>query len=279
MSLTCPRHNRSFYLASTQLTLKTRALGTSGTGGTQPLLLIYHDIARLISQNRLTSLHLEGTPECTAVWRNVRSVIHRTGPSEITTNVVTQDLCDYLNSYSGLRKLTLKFPDGGNASESNRLADTFFATVLPLHAESLTEFSCLSACESRFSFETHNVTVISLLHKLTRLEMSINQADVVPVLTLLLRAALGFPALRSLTIIPTEMECTPGAQWFGNEIANHRAVNLAIGEAVMAFRTNVPSLAIVHAVYNIYHLRPRHLRVEEGHSEALGYEKTGSWWR
>ncbi|KAJ6457940.1 hypothetical protein C8R45DRAFT_1032359 [Mycena sanguinolenta] len=139
---------------------------------------MHQDIVNLISQNRLKSLHLEGANHWSAIWRMLRSGPEGARSTEITTNVVTKELFDYLTSYSGLEKLTLVSPDGGNLDESNRLADTFFETVLPHHAESLTELSCAAAYESRFSFGTHNVHVISLLHKLTKLEMSINAGAV-----------------------------------------------------------------------------------------------------
>ncbi|KAJ6457941.1 hypothetical protein C8R45DRAFT_561208 [Mycena sanguinolenta] len=148
-------------------------------GPTPKLPLIYDDIAALISQNhRLTSLHLEGTSEWSAIWRMLQSRKRGARLTEITTNIVTNDLFSYLSSYSGLKKLTLILPDGGNPATSNHLAEAFFETVLPLHAESLTELSCPAAYESGFSFGTHNVHVISSLHKLTRLEMSINAGEV-----------------------------------------------------------------------------------------------------
>ncbi|KAJ6459015.1 hypothetical protein C8R45DRAFT_1081561 [Mycena sanguinolenta] len=270
-----------------------------------PLPPIYQDIAQLVSQNPLNSLHLEGTNHWSVVWRTLRSAT-RTRLAEITTSVVTQELFDYLTSYSGLEKLTLKFPDGGNLNESNRLADTFFETVLPCHAESLTELSCPAAYESRFSFGTHNVNVVSLLHKLTKLEMSVNagavrrvdhsrtfigpdgkeypvfsigvsveadQADIDPVVTLLLETAATFPALQSLTILSAETERNRGA-WCGNGRIHHTgAVDTAIKKAVKAFRTDVPCSAIVRAGHNIHELRPL---PEEG---QLAYEQTGSWSR
>ncbi|KAF7351543.1 hypothetical protein MSAN_01586700 [Mycena sanguinolenta] len=271
---------------------------------TQPLPAIYQDIAQLVSQNQLKSLHLEGTNHWSVVWRTLRSAT-RMKLAEITTSVVTQDLFDYLTSYSGLEKLTLKFPDGGNVEESNRLADSFFETVLPRHAESLTELSCPAAYESRFSFGTHNVNVVSLLHKLTKLEMSINagavrrvdppksfvdvngkeypvisigvsveadQADIDPVVTLLLETAAMFPALHSLTILSAETERNRGA-WCGNGRIHHTgAVDTAIGKAVKAFRTDVPCSAIVRAGYSTHELQA----LPEG---RLGYEQTGRWSR
>ncbi|KAJ6459017.1 hypothetical protein C8R45DRAFT_556953 [Mycena sanguinolenta] len=287
----------------------------------QPPPAMYKSIAKLVSQTQLNSLHLEGTKRWSVVWRTLLSATREVSAvwrmlqfkphnpvklTEITTTVVTQEFFDYLTSYSGLEKLTLKFPDGGNLNESNRLADTFFETVLPCHAESLTELSCPAAYESRFSFGTHNVNVVSLLHKLTKLEMSINagavrkvdpsrtyighdgkeypvfsigvsveadQADIDPVVTLLLETAAMFPALQSLTILSAETERNRGV-WCGNGLVNHTgAVDKAIGKAVKAFRTDVPCSANVRAGYSIYELRPL---PEEG---RLAYEQTGSWSR
>ncbi|KAF7351563.1 hypothetical protein MSAN_01588800 [Mycena sanguinolenta] len=272
---------------------------------TQPLPSIYQDITRLVCQNRLTSLHLEGINHWSVVWRTLRSAT-RIRLTEITTSVVTQDLFDYLTSYSGLGKLKLDSPDGGSVDESDRLADSFFETVLPRHAESLTELSCPAAFESRFSFGTHNVNVVSLFHKLTKLEMSINagavrevdpptafvdadgkkypvvcigvpveadQADIDPVVTLLLETAAMFPALKSLTILSAETERNRSA-WCGNGRIHHTsAVDTAIGNAVKAFRTDVPCSAIVHAGYSTHELRPL---PEEG---QLAYEQTGPWSR
>ncbi|KAF7351566.1 hypothetical protein MSAN_01589100 [Mycena sanguinolenta] len=275
---------------------------------TQPLPSIYQDIAQLVCQNRLTSLHLEGINHLSVVWRTLRSAKSATRMrlTEITTSVVTQDLFDYLTSYSGLEKLTLKFPDGGNVEESNRLADRFFETVLPRHAESLTELSCPAAYQSRFSFGTHNVNVVSLLHKLTKLEMSINagavrrvtppksfigpdgkerrvisigisveaeQADIDPVVTLLLETAAVFPTLHSLTILSADTERNRGALCGSGRIRHKGAVDAAIGKAVKAFRTDVPCSAIVRAGHGTHELRPL---PDEG---GLAYEQTGRWSR
>ncbi|KAF7351544.1 hypothetical protein MSAN_01586800 [Mycena sanguinolenta] len=248
--------------------------------GWSPTRLEFEDLCDLIySGDDLDSSHLEATTKF-GVWCTLLSRADHTRFSEITTNVVTEELFDCLSSYSGLEKLKLEFPDGGSEDESNRLADIFFNTVLPRHAESLLELSCPAAYESRFSFGTHNVNVVSLLHKLTKLEMSINagavrtvdppksfidadgkeypvisigipveaeQADIDPVVTLLLETAAMFPTLHSLTILSAETERNRGA-WCGNGRIHHTgAVDAAIGNAVKAFRTDVPCSTIVHA--------------------------------
>jgi hypothetical protein len=145
-------------------------------------LPIYRQVATLVSQNPLHCLHLEGLSEWSTVWRMLRTSAHASGSqvtlAEITTSVVTPDLFAYLASYSGLEKLTLKSPDGGSREQTDRLADSFFDTALPRHAASLTVLSCPAAYESRFSFGTHNVDVLSLFRKLRTLEMSVNAGAV-----------------------------------------------------------------------------------------------------
>ncbi|KAF8180544.1 hypothetical protein K438DRAFT_1842109 [Mycena galopus ATCC 62051] len=278
-----------------------------------PLPLMYDEISPLILQNRLRCLHLEGPNEWSIVWSALRSA-NQTKLIDVTTNVVSSELYDYLTSYRGIEKLTLKFPDGGNLHESNGLADAFFETVLPAHAKTLTCLSCPAAYESRFSFGTHNVDVVSQLHKLTILEMSINagavrpvdnprhwtdpdgkvhrvvsigrsveaeQADIDPVVALLLETAATLPLLRSLAILSAETERNRGA-WCGNGRIHHKsAVDAAIGRAMKTFRSDVACAAVVRACHNTYELRPRCGPEAEGNSDggSLGYEVTGTWSR
>ncbi|KAJ7809211.1 hypothetical protein B0H14DRAFT_2867617 [Mycena olivaceomarginata] len=259
---------------------------------------MYADISQLVAKNQLASLHLEGTNEWFKVWRTLRTKSDEfpIKLTEITTNVVTPELFDYLNSYSGIEKLTLLDPDGGSRDKSDRLANTFFETVLPHHATSLVELSCPAGYESRFSFGTHNVDVISLLHKLESLEMSINaeipvvsigisveaeQADINPVVTLLLETAATLPFLGSLAIYSAETESNRGV-WCGNGMINHTyAVDAAIEKAMQAFRSNVPCSAIVRAGSHTYELEPLSGQdpARKGDSDAdperLGYQQKG----
>ncbi|KAF7351560.1 hypothetical protein MSAN_01588500 [Mycena sanguinolenta] len=265
-----------------RFTLKTPSWGVGRSWQPIPPQVYQGFVDLIISQNQLNSLYLEGFTKLSAVWRMLRSEPHKTAKlTEITTNVVTQELFDYLSSYSGLEKLTLKFPDGGNVEESNRLADSFFETVLPCHFKSLAELSCPAAYESRFSFGTHNVDVVSSLHKLTKLEMSINAGAVQkviinPVVTLLLETVVALPALRSLTIVSAETERNRGINTGNGRIHHKDAVDTAIAAAVMVFRTDMPCAAIVYAGGNTHELRPRRDPLRGG---RLGYEQTGSWSR
>lgn len=139
---------------------------------------MYQDLSKMIAQNRLASLRLEASAEWETVWSMLRAKTDsRSHLTEITTSVVTPELFAYLTSYSGLRKLSLIHPDGGSREASDRLADMFFETVLPHHAASLVELSCAAGYESRWSFGTHNVDVISQLDNLKTLEMSINAGE------------------------------------------------------------------------------------------------------
>ncbi|KAF7351591.1 DUF3844 domain-containing protein [Mycena sanguinolenta] len=266
-------------------------------------------IAQFISQNQLISLHVEGPTGWSPIWGMLRSKIPLT---EMTTNLVTQELLHYLTSCFGLKKLILRSPDGGNLNVSNRLADTFFGNVLPGLAESLTELSCVAAHESRFSFGTHNVHVVLLLRNLTQLEMSVNggrversragstthvdpngtthiiypmpicspsgmpaeaeQADITPVVTLLLQTAASLPALRRLGISAAEAEHQRGV-WWGNKLNHIGAVNSAIVNAVEGFRADVPCSVVVCAGGYAYELREvtqASGSVKEG---RLGYEQ------
>ncbi|KAJ7719831.1 hypothetical protein B0H16DRAFT_1605740 [Mycena metata] len=274
--------------------------------------LMYQQIPQLVPQNRITSLHLEGGNQWSQVWTMLRRTHESTSRiklSDIITSVVTPELFDHLTSYSGLERLTLKFPDGGSRDVSDRLADTFFETVLPHHAASLTELSCPAAYESRFSFGEHNVGVVSLLHNLTSLEMSVNagavrkadpppdgtrirlvsigvsvtaeQSDIDPVVTLLLQTIASLPALRSLAVVSAETERNRGA-WCGNGRIHHKgAVDVAIANAVKTFRSNVPCSAIVRAGYQTYELHPISTHNPEreglgGELGMLGYQQMGS---
>ncbi|KAJ7816048.1 hypothetical protein B0H14DRAFT_2845298 [Mycena olivaceomarginata] len=216
---------------------------------------MYQEVAQVVSQNRLSSLHLEGPGEWSVVWRMLQTGNHdsdsRTKLTETTTNA----------------------PDGGSRVQSNRLADMVFEAVLPCHGTTLTDLSCPAVTTPHF---------VSLLHNLSSLEMSINagavrrvdpptewvdadgvhhhlvsvgisveveQADVDPVVALLLETVAALPTLRRLAIVPAETERNRGAK-------------------LRAFRSDVPCAAVVCAGYHRYELQ----RLPEG---MLGYRQTG----
>ncbi|KAJ7780765.1 hypothetical protein DFH07DRAFT_439341 [Mycena maculata] len=257
-------------------------------------------ISQVITQSCLTSLHLDGPGEWADVWSRLcapGSSIHLT---DIHTRIVTPDLFKYLASYAGIQRLTLNFPDGGSRNSSNRLADTFFDTVLPQHASSLVELSCPAGYESRWSFGPHNLHAVSQLHELRTLEMSINagefktippspttvasgvgvvrrgidvqiiQSDIDRAVALLLQAVAALPSLRELTILAADTESNRNVR-AGNGIIHHTsAVTEAIVMAVQNFSANTPSPAIVNAGDRKYKLKPvgKNGTMKEGRSDA-----------
>ncbi|KAJ7882616.1 hypothetical protein B0H14DRAFT_2703445 [Mycena olivaceomarginata] len=246
-----------------KLTVKSPNLPWRGSffGMNPAVPAMYQEVAQVVSQNRLSSLHLEGPGEWSVVWRMLQTGNHdsdsRTKLTETTTNA----------------------PDGGSRVQSNRLADMVFEAVLPCHGTTLTDLSC----------PAHNAHFVSLLHNLSSLEMSINagavrrvdpptewvdadgvhhhlvsvgisveveQADVDPVVSRPL------PTLRRLAIVPAETERNRGAKCGNGRMQHQYAVLLR------AFRSDVPCAAVVCAGYHRYELQ----RLPEG---MLGYRQTG----
>ncbi|KAJ7766558.1 hypothetical protein DFH07DRAFT_809394 [Mycena maculata] len=262
---------------------------------------IVEGISQLIARNCLTSLYLDGPGEWGEIWTRLRTDTgHPRYLTEINTRIVTSDLLEYLASYSGVRKLTLNFPDGGSRNASDRLADIFFETVLPQHAASLMELSCPAGYESRWSFGTHNLDAISRLQKLRALQMSINagemtriasqpgpssvgmgisvqavQSDIDLVVASLLRAVAALPALRKLTILAADAESNRDLT--GDGITHHApAVTRAIVAAIQNFISRTPSPAIVNAGYRKYELKPVDLARASGREPdvLLTYQET-----
>ena len=60
---------------------------------------------------------------------------------EITVDVVVPEFLDYLPSYSGLKKLTMKPGGITDVTWSNAVASEFFATSLVKHGPSLQELA------------------------------------------------------------------------------------------------------------------------------------------
>ncbi|KAJ7894259.1 hypothetical protein B0H14DRAFT_3657504, partial [Mycena olivaceomarginata] len=262
-------------------------------------LPIYHQVATLVSQNLLHCLHLDGPSKWSTVWRMLRTraqaSVSQVKLAEIRTSVVTSDLFAYLALYSGLEKLTLKSPDGGSREQTDRLADSFFNTTLPRHAASLMVLSCPAAYKSRFNFGTHNVDVLLLFRKLRTLEMSINagawvdadgncyfvdsvsmaailveveQANIDPIMTLLLETAATLPALRGVTIIGADTERNRGNLCRNGMLYHKGVVDVASERAVMAFRSKMPlwslyGRAIVSTTFNRC-MAPRRKAVQMG---------------
>ncbi|KAJ7743739.1 hypothetical protein DFH07DRAFT_749814 [Mycena maculata] len=110
------------------------------------------------------------------MWDMLRQQgIHLT---EISTDILDKALLVYLASYSGLERLTIW---NVGDQESNQLADYFFGSVLPGHAQSLLELSCSATYEGKWNLDPYNAEVISQLYRLENLLLSVDvrQSNVV----------------------------------------------------------------------------------------------------
>ncbi|KAJ7617928.1 hypothetical protein FB45DRAFT_932976 [Roridomyces roridus] len=257
---------------------------------------LYRHISQAIgTQKGLVRLELEGdTGEWSHIWTILRKA--RLQLCEIATNVLTTEFFEYLLLYSGLQKLDTKHHDAGNRPYNDRLAETFYGSVLSHHADSLVELSCPPAYESQFSFGEHNVHVLPQLSKLESLAMSVNagrskfvdwskrgdservlyignpveieQADVDSPVNLLLETATRLPALRNLTISAADTNSNRGVRC-GNGIIHHTsAVTPAILHTLKEFRSKEENPVAVRVGYAIHELR----LAEEG--GAWQYEQT-----
>ncbi|KAJ6569122.1 hypothetical protein B0H19DRAFT_1256791 [Mycena capillaripes] len=158
---------------------RPRSITVSGSFWNYPTQsTLIEKISNAVNRN-LTSLYLE----CSSEWSQVWSMLHaktqnRVHLAEITTRVVTPELFAYLASYSGVQKLRL-VPDDANRDASDRLADTFHDTTLPItpHSDSKKE-------EPIVGLST---------------QAEIGQSDIDPVS--LLQAVATLPALRTLAIL------------------------------------------------------------------------------
>ncbi|KAJ7091710.1 hypothetical protein C8R43DRAFT_1049989 [Mycena crocata] len=150
-------------------------------------------VSRLVHQNRgLTSLYLLGGESAgwSEVWRMLRLQRDLESPAppihliDICTDMMTADLLEYSTSYSGLKRLQYRRSYGGSREAADALADIFYDTVLPCHADSLVclrDLDALTNTGTRWGFGHHNVDTISRLQKLEILEMCVNAADVLNV--------------------------------------------------------------------------------------------------
>ncbi|KAJ7130776.1 hypothetical protein C8R43DRAFT_957121 [Mycena crocata] len=166
----------------------------------------------------------------------------------INANIVTNDLLEYLGSYSGIEKL----PEA-----TDRQADFFFATVL-LQAASLPELSCPPEYESCWRFGIHSVETVVHPHKLKNLTMSVNAVDVLgvdPAMNAVVRTIALLPTFRTVDICSANSERNRRSQ-FWNERQCHAVVQSGIMVVIENFSFHPVSWATVTAGNNTYELRP-----------------------
>ncbi|KAK7031942.1 hypothetical protein R3P38DRAFT_2926171 [Favolaschia claudopus] len=104
------------------------------------------------------------------IWNALRGV-HLV---DLHTDQVSDDMLEYVASYSGLKRLVIKYADGQDDDDSNRLADKFYESALPRHADSLVALFCRGTWEGRWSFGPHNFEQLAMLRRLESLRMNVN---------------------------------------------------------------------------------------------------------
>ncbi|KAJ7619799.1 hypothetical protein DFH06DRAFT_1360829 [Mycena polygramma] len=138
----------------------------------------------------------------------------------------------YLASYSGLERLQIG--DYVHRDEQGRM---LFNTVLPKHAASLVVLICPGYREGPCSFGRHNISLISSMQRLERLEISVNGSEIAngkgDIVALFLKMAVEMPALRNIAIITTIPPFMGGC---GNAVSRAIASAQArVGQAMDAF--------------------------------------------
>ncbi|KAJ7220924.1 hypothetical protein GGX14DRAFT_540879 [Mycena pura] len=169
-------------------------------------LSMAQQIANTVTESRrLSSLHLFGSKELSAVWTILRRDTVGVRLSEIATamHLVSREFLEYLGSYSGVQKLHILKPDVGvarNDVDSHNLADVFYDTVLCKHAGTMLEFCCTVGFTSRWCFSSHNIGVISRLRNLQRLEMGLAAEKSTDDVVLFFDTFMGLPKLNCVAI-------------------------------------------------------------------------------
>ncbi|KAJ7139211.1 hypothetical protein C8R44DRAFT_867376 [Mycena epipterygia] len=226
---------------------------------------ILRQMSQLISKNHtLSSLHLHCPADWSEIWTLLRN--ERIYLKDLATNVTCDDLLVYLASYSGIERIHLQFRYSDSDIESDRLANIFFDTVLPRHATSLMQLSCLASYEGRWSFGTHNAEAISRLQRLSRLVMSVKCEDVPEragtaslsgenSVERLLHLAAQLPALHYLGIATADCPGNREAECGGPSMQHDEDVSRNILTVMDDFRPCASSPAVVAAI-GTYELEP-----------------------
>ncbi|KAJ7186627.1 hypothetical protein C8R46DRAFT_1057595 [Mycena filopes] len=237
----------------------------------------------------LTTLHVSDYGDSSALWSHL--IVHPglRLKSLLVGSTVTPELLTYLASYTGLERLVFMSADGGSQPSADSLADVFFGTVLPRHAETLVEVACVAGYVSRWSVGAHNVDAICDLSKLKTLAVSVNGADVFGIESgrnavdvLLGRIMTRLPALQTLSIFPTTPQSMRYSRCGTHPHMHQQRLTAAIVLALANFRSsgvvsdNSAICSVVVRVegssYNCMHVRmegPRN--VDEDDDDKVHY--------
>ncbi|KAJ6489761.1 hypothetical protein C8R45DRAFT_197616 [Mycena sanguinolenta] len=213
--------------------------------------VLFAQLTRLVTNNHgLEAIHLLAPAEWSQFWTTLR--VQQMNLIDVATNNVTDDFLRYVGSYSGLQRLTLQYPSADTQTESDQLADRFFDAVLE-HKTSLLHLSCFPWFEGRWSFGTHNADVISSLHRLSRLEMSVNGTDVPHEHS---ESYSGWNAAERLLQITTELPVqhlgifSADPEWSRGTLSGDHRHNHRVSEGIIATlrgfaaRTSSPSVVV-----------------------------------
>ncbi|KAJ6557568.1 hypothetical protein B0H19DRAFT_1148106 [Mycena capillaripes] len=211
----------------------------------EPLFL--QKIPSIVAQNRsLTSLHLPGGSADARVWTMLHGSPHlQIHLRDISTGNVTPDLLAYLASYSGVETLSFWNVSTTSQIQDDDLADTFFTTVLPRHAESILELSCPANYECRWSFGTHNVDALSALYNVRNLRVSINPDEPVIAADLLVRTVDLLPHLQRLKIYSAYPDFLRNVRRGCVISSKDSVVDRAVKTVLQDFRSRVASPTIL----------------------------------
>ncbi|KAJ7712880.1 hypothetical protein B0H16DRAFT_1899755, partial [Mycena metata] len=148
---------------------------------------------------------------------------------------MTEHVLEYLASYSGLLVLQVGIM-------YDRFGDQFFSDVLPKHVESLLVLRCPGYSEGACSFGPKNITLISEMHQLQVLEMTVTEEDMsrreTPVagddiVWQFLEMTTMMPDLEEIAILPAVSNMSARC---GNAAKRHiRTVRLRIGDTIDTF--------------------------------------------
>ncbi|KAJ7479877.1 hypothetical protein FB451DRAFT_1031683, partial [Mycena latifolia] len=88
---------------------------------------------------------------------------------EVYVEIVDDAFLQYLASYCGVERLVIR-----NCIDTAKLAEFFWESVVPRHADTLAELVCPAYYEGAWCFGTHNIARVSRLRRLESLEMTMN---------------------------------------------------------------------------------------------------------
>ncbi|KAJ6578450.1 hypothetical protein B0H19DRAFT_1253688 [Mycena capillaripes] len=148
-----------------------RKLSVNVVGGTWDCYPTAQEWTRMVvgKSPRLEQLLLPSTYD----WSEICPILQATGVKlkHISGVYASKELLAYLGSYSGLENLTVL-----SGRDDEDLAHLFFDSLVQ-HKDSLLSLICSAYHKGEWCLTRYNLHIISQLHALQRLEMSVNSYD------------------------------------------------------------------------------------------------------